>query len=51
MKLTAPTTFTLGPMLHHSGAVIADTRAIADTVLIYLMAALTGRNPMFQLKD
>lgn len=31
-------------------AVIADTRAIADTVLTYQMAALTGRNPMFQLE-
>lgn len=31
-------------------AVIADTRAIADTVLTYMMAALTGRNPMFQLE-
>lgn len=31
-------------------AVIADTRAVADTVLTYLMAALTGRNPMFQLE-
>ena len=31
-------------------AVIADTRAIADTVHTYLMAALTGRNPMFQLE-
>lgn len=31
-------------------AVIADTRAIADTVLTYLMAALSGRNPMFQLE-
>jgi hypothetical protein len=31
-------------------AVIADTRAIADTVLTYLMAALAGRNPMFQLE-
>lgn len=31
-------------------AVIADTRAIADTVLTYLMAALGGRNPMFQLE-
>ena len=31
-------------------AVIADTRAIADTVMTYLMAALTGRNPMFQLE-
>lgn len=31
-------------------AVIADTRAIADTVQTYLMAALTGRNPMFQLE-
>jgi hypothetical protein len=31
-------------------AVIADTRAIADTVLTYLMSALTGRNPMFQLE-
>ena len=31
-------------------AVIADSRAIADTVLTYLMAALTGRNPMFQLE-
>jgi hypothetical protein len=30
--------------------VIADTRAIADTVLTYLMSALTGRNPMFQLE-
>ena len=31
-------------------AVIGDTRAIADTVLTYLMAALGGRNPMFQLE-
>jgi len=31
-------------------AVIADTRANADTVLTYLMAALAGRNPMFQLE-
>lgn len=31
-------------------AVIADTRAISDTVLTYLMSALTGRNPMFQLE-
>lgn len=31
-------------------AVIADTRAVADTVLTYQMAALTGRNPMFQLE-
>jgi hypothetical protein len=31
-------------------AVIADTRAIADTVLTYLMAALAGRNPMFQIE-
>ena len=31
-------------------AVIANTRAIADTVLTYLMAALGGRNPMFQLE-
>jgi hypothetical protein len=31
-------------------AVIADTRAIADTVLTYQMAAITGRNPMFQLE-
>lgn len=31
-------------------AVIPDTRAIADTVLTYLMAALGGRNPMFQLE-
>lgn len=31
-------------------AVIADTRAIADTVLTYVMAAITGRNPMFQLE-
>jgi hypothetical protein len=31
-------------------AVIADTRAIADTVLTYFMAALFGRNPMFQLE-
>lgn len=31
-------------------AVIPDTRAVADTVLTYLMAALAGRNPMFQLE-
>lgn len=31
-------------------AVIADTRAISDTVLTYVMAAITGRNPMFQLE-
>ena len=31
-------------------AVIGDTRAISDTVLTYLMAALSGRNPMFQLE-
>jgi len=31
-------------------AVIPDTRAISDTVLTYLMAAITGRNPMFQLE-
>lgn len=31
-------------------AVIADTRAVADTVHTYLMAALAGRNPMFQLE-
>lgn len=31
-------------------AVIADTRAIADTVLTYQMSALAGRNPMFQLE-
>ncbi len=31
-------------------AVMADTRAIADTVLTYMMAALCGRNPMFQLE-
>lgn len=31
-------------------AVIPDTRAISDTVLTYMMAALTGRNPMFQLE-
>lgn len=31
-------------------AVIADTRAVADTVLTYLMSAITGRNPMFQLE-
>lgn len=31
-------------------AVIADTRAIADTVMTYMMAALAGRNPMFQLE-
>ena len=31
-------------------AVITDTRAIADTVLTYMMAALAGRNPMFQLE-
>lgn len=30
--------------------VVADTRAIADTVITYLMAALAGRNPMFQLE-
>ena len=30
--------------------VVADTRAIADTVLTYLMSALAGRNPMFQLE-
>lgn len=31
-------------------AVMADTRAISDTVLTYMMAALAGRNPMFQLE-
>lgn len=31
-------------------AVIADTRAIADTVVTYMMSALCGRNPMFQLE-
>lgn len=31
-------------------AVIADTRAVADTVLTYVMSAITGRNPMFQLE-
>lgn len=31
-------------------AVIPDTRAISDTVLTYMMAAITGRNPMFQLE-
>jgi len=31
-------------------AVIGQTRAIADTVITYLMAAMTGRNPMFQLE-
>ena len=31
-------------------AVIADTRAIADTVITYMMAALGGRTPMFQLE-
>jgi len=31
-------------------AVISDTRAVADTVLTYLMSALTGRNPMFMLE-
>ena len=31
-------------------AVVADTRAIADTVLTYMLAALAGRNPMFQLE-
>lgn len=31
-------------------AVIADSRAVADTVLTYMMAALGGRNPMFQLE-
>mgnify|MGYP001553225239 FL=1 len=30
-------------------AVISTTRAVADTVVTYLMAALAGRNPMFQL--
>jgi hypothetical protein len=30
--------------------VIADTRAISDTVLTYFMAAITGRNPMFQME-
>lgn len=30
--------------------VMADTRAIADTVITYQMAALGGRNPMFQLE-
>lgn len=30
--------------------VIGDTRAVADTVITYLMAALAGRNPMFQLE-
>lgn len=30
--------------------VISDTRAISDTVLTYFMAAITGRNPMFQLE-
>jgi hypothetical protein len=31
-------------------AVVADTRAISDTVVTYLMAALAGRNPMFMLE-
>jgi hypothetical protein len=31
-------------------AVIADTRAVADTVVQYLFAALGGRNPMFALE-
>ena len=31
--------------------VISDTRAVADTVLTYLMAALIGRNPMFQIQE
>lgn len=31
-------------------AVMADTRAISDTVLTYMMAALAGRNPMFQIE-
>jgi hypothetical protein len=31
-------------------AVIGDTRAITDTVITYQMAAMTGRNPMFQLE-
>jgi hypothetical protein len=31
-------------------AVIGDTRAITDTVITYQMAALAGRNPMFQLE-
>ncbi len=31
-------------------AVIPDTRAISDTVLTYMMSALGGRNPMFQLE-
>jgi len=30
--------------------VISDTRAISDTVLTYFMAAITGRNPMFQFE-
>lgn len=30
--------------------VISDTRAIADTVITYMMAAITGRNPMFQME-
>ena len=30
--------------------VVSDTRAISDTVLTYFMAAITGRNPMFQLE-
>ena len=32
-------------------AVIPVTRAIADTVLTYFMAAITGRNPIFQLQS
>ena len=31
-------------------AVIADTRAVADTVITYLMSAITGRNPIFQIE-
>ncbi len=31
-------------------AVVTDTRAIADTVVTYMMSALAGRNPMFQLE-
>ena len=48
---TALTTFTFPEATQfREKAVIADTRAVADTVLTYLMAALAGRNPMFQLE-
>jgi len=31
-------------------AVIGTSRAVADTVVTYMMAAITGRNPMFMLE-